>query len=150
MVVTGHKNSTSLESYTQGPSSSKRAQMSNIISSYGRAEKKQKCETVTRAVCDDANVQQDIVPIVANVDSQGASVEDDSVVENSVSSATSTDVVQDIVPAVTSTITLSHVTSNRSIDVTPSASLTSLENISAMFSGATFNAPVTINIQFKQ
>ena len=111
MVVTGHRNISSLSSYANAPSSEECASMSTILAKYGSLESGS-CEA-------QSTVSNSVVPVV-------------SVASDALSVTSSETIVQS-----------STFPSTQAINVNTSASQQDVTR--SLFSGAVFQAPVTIN-----
>ena len=55
MCITGHKNMATLDSFTEGPSNTRRAEMSAILAAHGNGLETNAVATVTHETC---NVQR--------------------------------------------------------------------------------------------
>ena len=129
MCVTGHKNVASLNSYAQGPSNAQRANMSNILGQYGKKNSCTASATVSKPTDDTMSVVP-YVPVPSTSDTN-----------MSIEATQNTDALA---------VTTSEAVPTGSVQVVTTTNNSVVDNTAALFHGAVFNGPVTINVQLNK
>jgi hypothetical protein len=125
MTITGHKNISSLQHYAEGPTSKQRATMADIIGQFG---KKASSTTVTEK----PNTHITHVPIT-----------------NAVTPLSTVSTVPK--PNISQEMDVEPHSGDSTIDIgIPAGNMSVDNNAQAIFSGANFNGPVTINVQINK